>query len=108
MVAYINSNVFRDVKSGRLFSIHIVEHTDSPYIDKVQFAVAADASFTVNDTSPTTNVGMICGPDAFTGNSPSLLNSRTKHHCILDASFNAVSDGLCQTLEFYLYVTPAF
>ena len=32
-------------------------------VDKVHFAVVGDASYTVTDTRPTTNVGMRCRPD---------------------------------------------
>ena len=32
-------------------------------VDKVHIAVVGDTSYTVTDTRPTTNVGMICSPD---------------------------------------------
>ena len=33
------------------------------FVDKVHTAVVGDASYTVIDTRPTTNVGMRCSPD---------------------------------------------
>ena len=32
-------------------------------VDKAHIAVVGDASYTVTDTRPTTNVGMRCSPD---------------------------------------------
>ena len=75
-------------------------------VDKVQFAVVGDTSYTVTDTRPTANVGMRCSPDwgvhqfikLLTNDSSSLLHGRTTHHCVLTAYLNTVSNDLWPTL----------
>ena len=47
-----------NISSTYLLSIQIL-----PVVDKVHIAVVGDASYTVIDTRPTTNVGMKCSPD---------------------------------------------
>ena len=100
---------------GANIRLHIVEYTNSLVVDKVKFAAIGNASYTVTDTRPTTNVAMRCNPDygvhqlikPFTYDSPSLFHGRTINHCISTAYFNAVFNELWPALLFHFYVTPA-
>ena len=79
-------------------------------VDKVHIAVVGDASYTVTDIRPTTNVGMRCSPDwgvhqlikPFTDDSPYLFHGRTTHHCTLTVYLSAVSNELWPTLVFFV------
>ena len=109
MGSHIRPNVFRDVYAGRIFGLHIIQHTESHCCRQGPVCSRWRRILHTHWYAPYYKSWHEMQPwlSPFTDDSSALFHGRSTHHCILIAYLNTISNELWPTLVFHFYVTPA-